>query len=133
MTVKSFEEIDLKAAKTREEVFEILMKELKIPLETMQNSISEYIKSNSDNLARHFVNIAPYQNFDQLLEDHEEMNKFVADEASKPENWVIVRARPKTNSLMEFTFDCRAVDDPFRAYVIVGLSGKIRHTFAQVE
>ena len=114
----------------------LLKEQLGIGFEEMTQSLSEWVKSHAEELTHEFVNIAPYEQYDKILEDNDSMAEFLKTEAHKPENWELhFMGVDKKKDLLEVIFSNKAVDDgdSLRGYVFVSKSGKIRHAFAQGE
>ena len=88
-------------------------------------------------MAAEMTTLAPNGEYDKLMEEPEAILEFLRREAAKPENWVLefVEVRKEKDQLMELVFFNKAVDDgdSLKGFVFVGLSGKIRHAFPQVN
>jgi len=103
----------------------------------MTRALSDSLLERIEELAEELMNIAPYGDYSKLMEEKDGITKFLQDEASKPENWKIqfIEAKKEKDQLIEFVFFNKSVDDGdiLKGFVFVGLSGKIRHAFAQVN
>ncbi len=112
-----------------------IQEKLGLKILDLQNAICSYIKNHVDDVAIDFPNIAPKGDYGNLLEDNESMCLFLKEECSKAECWLLMGARTSTerSNLIQFLFDCSAVDDgeSLKGFVYVSKDGKIRHAFAQ--
>lgn len=135
--VESFKDLLPEEAKTPEEIDKVLQEKLGIGLSEMAKALSDSLLERTEELAEELMNIAPYGDYSKLMEETDSITKFLQDEASKPENWKIqfIEAKKEKDQLIEFVFFNKAVDDGdiLKGFVFVGLSGKIRHAFAQVN
>ncbi len=135
--VESFKDLLPEEAKTPEEIDKVLQEKLGIGLSEMSKALSDSVLERAEEFAEELMNIAPYGDYSKLTEDPEVIIKFLKEEASKPENWKIqfIEAKKEKDQLIEFVFFNKAVDDGdiLKGFVFVGLSGKIRHAFAQVN
>jgi len=99
-------------------------------------ALSVALSTKAHEVAQDMINCAPYGKYDQLLEDKEKIAEFFKTEAYKPENWKAQFVEIKKDKpMMEIVFFNQAVDqgDILQGFVFVGVSGKIRHAFAQVH
>ena len=134
--VESFKEIPFSDAKNYEELDVMIRKHLGIGFSECQQSLSESLMARAEELAEEIPSVAPYNNYDKFTEDKIVIANFLREEAHKPENWEIQFVESKKDSeLIEFIFFNKAVDegDILKGFVFVGLSGTIRHSFAQVN
>lgn len=135
--VESFKDLLPEEAKTPEEIDKVLQEKLGIGLSEMARALSDSLLERTEELAEELMNIAPYGDYSKLMEEKDGITKFLQDEASKPENWKIqfIEAKKEKDQLIEFVFFNKSVDDGdiLKGFVFVGLSGKIRHAFAQVN
>jgi len=135
--VESFKDLLPEEVKTPEEIDKVLQEKLGIGLSEMARALSDSLLERTEELAEELMNIAPYGDYSKLMEEKDGITKFLQDEASKPENWKIqfIEAKKEKDQLIEFVFFNKSVDDGdiLKGFVFVGLSGKIRHAFAQVN
>lgn len=135
--VESFKDLLPEDVKTPEDIDKILQEKLGIGLSEMSKALSDSVLERIEELADDTMNIAPYGDYSKLIEEREGIVKFLQEEASKPENWEIqfIEAKKEKDQLIEFVFFNKSVDDGdiLKGFVFVGLSGKIRHAFAQVN
>lgn len=135
--VESFKEIGFEGAKSIDELDQVLKDKLGIGFLECGEALQKFIQENAEELVEDVANIAPNGDYGKLLEDKQEMAKFLREEASKPENWEIqmVEVKKKQDQLMELVFFNSAVDDGdiMKGFVFLGLSGKIRHAFVQLN
>jgi len=135
--VESFKDLLPEEVKTPEEIDKVLQEKLGIGLSEMARALSDSLLERIEELAEELMNIAPYGDYSKLMEEKDGITKFLQDEASKPENWKIqfIEAKKEKDQLIEFVFFNKSVDDGdiLKGFVFVGLSGKIRHAFAQVN
>lgn len=126
----------LHEAKTNEDCEQIIKETLGIGFGECKQALSQFLTERGGELMDDMINLAPYGDYGKMTEEPTEMLKFLQEEASKDENWLLcyVSAAEKNGELIELIFDNKAVDDGdiLKGYVFVGLSGKIRHAFVQV-
>lgn len=133
--LKDFENLEVN--EIEEKISSVLQEKLGVSLESLRNSLSESVKNRAEELALDLPNIAPYNDYGQLLEDNDSMSAFLREEASKLENWFLksLQDDSKNKTLIKFVFLNKAVDDGhvLEGIVFVNKSGVIRHAFAQVD
>jgi hypothetical protein len=126
-----------KETKTSEELEKLIKEHLGIDFSQCAEALSSTLRERAQELLEDLPNMAPLGDYDKLTEDPEAILKFLQEEAVKPEHWQIqfVEVRKPTDQLMEMCFFNKAVDDgdSLKGFVFVGLSGKIRHCFCQVN
>ena len=112
-----------------------IKEKLGIDVLTMKETLSTFAKDHAEQLTKDLVNIIPYGDYANLLEDNTNMANFIKEESSKLENWELFYLAPSDlhPELIEFVFNNLSVDegDNFQGYVFVNKSGKIKHAFAQ--
>lgn len=135
--ISDFKELGFLNDETPEQWDSKLQEKLGLSVADMKVALSKYINDKAEELSLTFVNIAPFGDYGLLIEDNEEMAKFLKTEASNPDHWNLESSlnSPDNQSLLQFTFYCAAVDDGdlFKGHVYVSKSGAIRHVFAQVN
>jgi len=135
--VDKLSDIPLKDTKTSEEMDKVLREHLGIGFSECAEALSASVAERAGELAEEMINLAPYGDYDKVMEDKGLILSFLREEATKVENWAIefIEVRKATDQLMELVFFNKAVDDGdiLKGFVFVGLSGKIRHAFAQVS
>jgi len=135
--VSDFKELDFASDETPEQWDAKIQEKLGISLADMKSALSQYVKDKAEKLSSTFINIAPFGDYGLLMEDHEEMVKFLRTEVCKPEYWTVESAytNPDSPSLLQFTFCCTVIDDgdTFKGHVYVSKTGIIRHAFAQAN
>lgn len=134
---ESFKDIAFGEAKKSEEIDKLLQEHLNISLKDCAEALSNSLQKRAEEMASELTSLAPYGDYGKLTEDSEVITKFLREEATKLENWVIefLEVKKDTDQLMELVFHNKAVDDGdiLKGFVFVGLSGKIRHAFPQVN
>lgn len=133
--IESFKDLSFEGCKTEEDAATRLQEKLGLALQDCKEALSNSLLIRAEEILPDLPSCAPYGDYDKLMEDPEVIQKFLEDEACKPENWEIVffYARKEQDKVAEFVFYNKAVDDGdiLKGYVYVGLSGKIRHAFCQ--
>ena len=133
--IESFKELTFEGCKTEADADARLQEKLGLTLKECQEALSNSLLIRAEEVVPDLPSCAPYGNWDKLMEDPADIQKFLEEEAFKPENWEIIffYARKEQDKLAEFVFYNKAVDsgDVLKGYVYVGLSGKIRHAFCQ--
>src|SRR5271166_2816875 len=135
--VNDFKDLKFDEAKTPEDLDKVLREHFGIGFQECSEALSKSLVERCAELIDDMPNLAPYGNYEKLMEKPEDMLQFLKDEASKPENWEIqfIEVKKDKDQLMELVFFNKAVDDGdiLKGFVFIGLSGKIRHAFAQVH
>jgi len=133
--IEKFEDLGLETTDDLDKIDVKIKEKLGISFTDMTNALSEYVISHAEELARDFVNIAPFGDYSKLLEDNDSMREFLKNEAHKPEHWLISSISPSDlkKDLISFNFINKSVDDGdiFQGFVYVSFGGKIKHAFAQ--
>lgn len=131
------DDLDLEAEDLEDKLNTILLEKLGIGLVEIKSSLHDSVKNRAEELALDLPNIAPYSDYGAMLEDNDSMAAFLREEASKLENWLLysLQQDQKNETLIKFTFYNKAVDDGkvLLGLVFVSKSGKLRHSFAQVD
>jgi dsDNA-binding SOS-regulon protein len=134
--INSIEELNLQPNDTIEVIDAKVKEKLNIFINDLKESLSNYLKYNSEKVCQEVANIAPNGDYSKLLETPEQMSSFLQQEASKPENWELhsILDCETNTSLIQFVFYNLSIDDGdvCRGNVFVSKSGKIRHAFAQI-
>jgi hypothetical protein len=132
-----FKELDIKDDDKREDVINKILTKLNLTTEQLCVGISDYLKAHAEELTLEMLNIAPYGEYDSLIEDEDNMADFLKKESVKFENWELESIAPvgMDTSLIKFMFHNKSVDEGevLRGFAIASLSGKIRHCFANVD
>lgn len=133
--LKDFDKLE--AHEIEEKIDVVLQEKLGVGLVDLKNALNESIKTRAEELALDLPNVAPYNDYGNLLEDNDSMATFLRDESSKLENWLLdsIQEDNKNKNLIKFLFLNKAVDDGhvLEGIVFVNKSGVIRHAFAQVD
>lgn len=103
----------------------------------IKEALSAALVKTAEEISLEMPNIAPYGDYEKLLEDNDGMTEFLKKEAGKPDNLLIysIVEDDKQKQLLKFTLICKAVDEgeSLKGFVYVSKAGVIRHAFAQVE
>lgn len=133
--MENFDKIIKAEYKEPAELDKLLQEHLHLSLQDCHQALSESLSNRAEELLEDMMNLAPYGDYDKLTEDPVEMVKFLKEEASKPENWKVqfVDVRKQDDQLLECVFFNTAIDqgESLKGFLFIGLSGKIRHCFAQ--
>jgi hypothetical protein len=136
---ESFKEIlvSMKEIKEEEKIDQILREKIGIGFSECAQALSDSLIKRMDEVVNDLPSLAPNGDYSILIEDKALMAKFLQEEAVKPEHWKfeIMSIRKDTDQLLEIMFLNDAVDDGdlLKGFVFLGISGKIRHAFAQVH
>jgi hypothetical protein len=137
--MENFKEVfeEFRKTKEPEDLDRILKEKLGIGFAECQQALCDSLQERAEEMSQDMTTMAPHGDYGKLMEDAESIAKFLREEASKPEHWKIefIELRKESDQLMEMIFFNKAVDDGdlLKGFVFVGLSGKIRHAFAQVN
>jgi hypothetical protein len=128
------DEIDLDSENVYDLIDQALQEKLNISLLTIKESLSKAIINKAEELSLECPNIAPYGNYDKLLEDNDSMTEFFKTEASKLENLLLntVAEDTKQKQLLCFGFLNKSLED-FKGTVYVSKSGVVRHSYPRIE
>jgi hypothetical protein len=133
----SFKHIPFGDAKKTEEIDALLQEHLKISLNDCHEALSNSLQKRAEEMAAELTSLAPYGDYGKLTEDPEIITTFLREEATKLDNWKIefLEVKSDKDQLMELVFHNKAVDDGdiLKGFVFIGLSGKIRHAFPQIN
>jgi hypothetical protein len=114
-----------------------LTEKLGISLTEIKQSISDSLLITADQQALDILNVAPYDDYGDFLEDAPSIAKFLKTDVTKLENWKFksLSEDPKDKSHLKVKFYSKAVDDgkTFSGIVLISKSGKIKHAFTQHE
>jgi hypothetical protein len=136
---ESFKEmlVSMREIKEEEKIDSTLREKIGIGFSECAQALSDSLIKRIDEVVGDLPSLAPNGDYSKLVEDKEVMAKFLLEEASKPEHWKfeIMSIRKEGDQLLEVMFLNNAVDDGdiLKGFVFLGLSGKIRHAFAQVH
>jgi hypothetical protein len=135
--IESFKDLTFEGCKTEEDADARLQEKLGLTLKECKEALSNSLLIRAEEVVPDLPSVAPYGDYDKLMEDPEAIQKFLEEEAFKEENWEIVffYARKEQDKLAEFVFYNKSVDDGdiLKGFVYVGISGKIRHAFVQAS
>jgi hypothetical protein len=135
--IETFKDLVGDEAKTPEDIDAKIREKLGIGLSEMAGALTDALKARAEDVAEDCYSIAPYGDYDKMIEDKAEMAKFLREEAAKPEHWKLefLEVKKKEDKLIEFVFLNSSVDDGdiLKGFVFVGFSGLIRHAFAQIH
>jgi hypothetical protein len=134
--IDNLKDIKFDDAKNAEDMDKILRDNLGIGCMECAQVLSEDLLTKLEDCLEELPNMAPYGDYDKLTEDPQVILKFLKEEASKPENWKLQYVdREEKSNLLKLIFFNMAVDDGdiLKGFVFIGLSGKIRHAFTQVQ
>jgi len=135
--MESFKDLVGEDAKTPEDIDKKVQEKLGIGLREMAGALCDALQRRAEEVGTDCYSIAPYGDYGKLIEDPEQIVKFLREEAAKVENWKLdfLEVKKKDDKLIEFVFINSAVDDGdvLKGFVFVGFSGNIRHAFAQVH
>lgn len=136
---ESFKEIlvSMQEIKEVEKIDQTLREKIGIGFSECTQALSDSLIKRMEEVVNDLPSLAPLGNYEGLIEDKEVMAKFLLEEAAKPEHWKfeIMSIRKEGDQLLELMFLNDAVDDGdiLKGFVFLGISGKIRHAFAQVH
>jgi hypothetical protein len=135
--MKDFDLITKTETKSPEDIDKLLQEHLHISLQDCYESLSESLKNRAEELLPEMFNLAPYGDYNAMMEEPQDMLQFLIEEAAQPKNWVVqfLDVRKQDDQLLELMAYNTAVDDGdiLKGFVFIGLSGTIRHAFAQIH
>lgn len=114
-----------------------IQEKLGVSLMEMKEVLSKSVQDRAEEMTLELVNIAPFGDYEKMIEDNDGMAEFLKAEAHKVEHWKLeaIEVSPLNKELLSFVFKNPSIDDgeTFQGFVFVSKSGKIRHGFARVE
>jgi cobalamin biosynthesis Co2+ chelatase CbiK len=135
--INNIEDFNLEETDSLETMESKIQDKLGISIETIKQSLSSYLKDKAEEISEEIINIIPYGEYDQIIDDKNKMINFLKEEASKIENWKLfaLTMSDVNKSLLQFILKNSAVDegDVLEGHVLVSKSGVIRHTFVQFD
>ena len=133
--INSLSDLELTPQDDLDTIESKIKEKLGINFSFLKESLSTFVKDNAPSLAKDTLNIIPYGDYGNLLENFEEISNFLQKEACKIDNWQISYITPSDlyPELIQFVFDNSSIDegDNFQGYVFVSKQGKVKHVFAQ--
>lgn len=121
----------------RSKVEDKIKEKLGLSFQDMVEKLGPYVLKNCDKIADQMRNLAPYGQYDKLMEDKSQMLDFLKQELVKPEVWRLQEYTldSKFKKMVVFKFKCSAIDqaDSVFGNVLVSFSGAIRHAFITVD
>lgn len=135
--IENFSDLGLLPTDEEEEDIDKKVQEkLGVSLLVMKENLAKYLSLDDhvDEIVGNLINIAPYGDYSELMEDILPMSLFIKSDVAKVENWKLEGIHVIHQSL-QFVFVSTAVDDgdSFKGFVLVSFSGKIQHAFCQGE
>jgi len=114
---------------------------LGVSIEKMRQALEKKIQEQADKLVPDLINVAPYGDYGNLIEDSDKIIGFLKEEASQAKNWKITAItldggeRLGESDGFGFSFVNTAVDEGDLLYgrVFVGGGGEIRHVMVYVD
>jgi hypothetical protein len=125
----------LEKEELREKLNSLLRENLNISLVEMEEALNVALVKQAEELTLDLPNIAPFNDYQKLLEDNDQMAEFLKTQAAESKNWDIFRIELDVKELLKFSFHNLAVDDgtSLIGLVFVSKGGKIRHAFSVVD
>lgn len=134
---ENFKKVLNEEAEGPEAIDKLLQEHLHISLAECAQALSNSLAERAEELLPDLLNLAPYGNYEKLTDDETIMLKFLKEEAVKLENWELqfMDVKKKDDKILEMVFFNKSVDDGdlLKGFIFLGLSGKIRHAFCQVN
>jgi hypothetical protein len=134
--MEDLKELDFSKLETIEQIEAYVQEKMGANFSEMKATLSANLKDKAEELTLEFTNIAPYAEYDKMLEDNDSMAVFLKEEATKEENWLLNQlevVKHANQDMLEIVFTNKAVDDgdTLEGYIFLSKSGKIRHAFTQ--
>lgn len=127
----------LNETKDNEEVDQLLRTQTGTGFSECQTALTAALKERVDEIVEDLPYLSPHGDYSKMMEDRDLIRDFLLNEAAKDEHWKIhfLEMRKKSDTLIELVFFNTAVDDgdSLKGLVFLGMSGKIRHCFPQVN
>jgi hypothetical protein len=128
---------DLDHEQVRQFIWGRMRDKIGVKNEDMIAALSKSLVDRAEEITLDMPNLAPYGDYEKLIESNDEMATFLKTEACKPENWEAygfsTRDMLTEKALISFVFWNNAVDDgkTLEGTVFVSKYGKIKHCFPQ--
>jgi hypothetical protein len=120
-----------------ENVSDKIQNKLGVSILQMKEILSKSVQDRAEEMTLELTNIAPFGDYEKMIEDNDGMASFLKTEAHKVEHWNLygIEVSSMNKELLSFIFRNPSIDDgeTFEGFVFVSKSGKIRHAFARVE
>ena len=134
--MEDFKEFDLSKLETVEQIEAYVQEKLGMNFSEVKARLSSNVKDKAEELTHEFTNIAPYGEYDKMLEDNDSMADFLRAEAAKDENWLLQElqvVKSGGQDMLQCMFVNKSVDDgtSLEGHVFLSKTGKIRHAFVQ--
>lgn len=133
--IEDFKELSFSEKDKIEDVDNMIKEKIGFSFSEMKQMISSYVNEKAEELSLDMINIIPYGQYDKIIEDNDNMAKFLKEEASKVENWEIYSFMENSSNknLIQFIFNNKSIDDgdTLRGHVFISKSGVVRHVFAE--
>ena len=134
--MEDFKEFDLSKLEGVEQIEAYIQEKMGASFSEIKARLSANAKDKAEELTHEFTNIAPYGEYDKILEDNDSMADFLRAEAAKDENWILESlevVKTGGQDCLQCMFVNKAVDDgtSLEGHVWLSKSGKIRHSFVQ--
>jgi len=133
--IESFKDLEITKEDEAEDIEKKVQEKLGLSFSQMHERLANYINDNVDIVVADMINIAPYGDYGELLEEVDEMVTFLKSDVVKTENWKLEGVKSMNEQALQFRFASTAVDDgdTFKGFVVVSFAGKIQHAFCHGE
>ncbi len=133
--IESYNDLEITKEDEAEDIEKKVQEKLGLSFNQMYERLADYINDNVDIVIEDMINIAPYGDYGELLEEVGGMVDFLKLEVIKPENWRLEGVKSMNEQALQFRFASEAVDDgdTFKGFVVVSFAGKIQHAFCHGE
>lgn len=128
---------DLDHEQVRQFIWGRMRDKIGVKNEDMIAALSKSLVDRAEEITLEMPNLAPYGDYEKLIENNDDMTTFLKTEACKPENWEAYGFSTQNmlteKALISFVFWNNAVDDgkTLEGTVFVSKYGKIKHCFPQ--
>lgn len=125
----------------KEEIYQrldtVFAEKLGISLTALKEIVSKSLSERASQVVQEMARLVPFDDYDRMIEDRDQMAEFLQTEATKTEHWHFysIDQDKKNVNLLQFMFFNKAVDDGhvLQGVVYTNKSGVVRHSFVQVD
>lgn len=133
----SNEEFAQKKEEVNQRLDAVFVEKLGVGITALKEVVSKTLVEKASQIVQEMARLVPFDDYDRMIEDRDQMVDFLRTEAFKMEHWHFhsINEDRKNKNLLQFVFENAAVDDGrvLQGIIFTNKSGVIRHSFVQVD